>query len=155
VKLYYEDLEPGAVYETGGMTVTEDAIIRFAMDWDVQDFHVDKVAAQSSIFGGLIASGLHTLAITFRLCNQEGLFTKTAVAGLGFDKVRFHEPVHAGSTLRARATVVGKRMSGSRPGVGIVTWQVATFNEKGRQVLSLEMSHMIALRNPGDGKAGG
>ena len=142
MKLYYEDIEKGAVYQTGGVTVTEDAIIRYAMEYDVQPFHVDREAAKQSIFGELVASGLHTLSLTFRLCNQEGLFTKTAVAGLGFDAVRFHAPVRPGSTLRATATVLDRRMSASRPRYGIVTWLIETYDQRGELVLSLTMSHL-------------
>ena len=43
--------------------MTEAEILDFARRWDPQWFHTDPQAAKSSIYGGLIASGIHTLAI--------------------------------------------------------------------------------------------
>ena len=39
--LYFEELEVGSVHAGPGATVTEEAIIRFALEWDFQPFHVD------------------------------------------------------------------------------------------------------------------
>jgi acyl dehydratase len=111
--LHFEDLAVGQVYSTFGVTITEESVIRFALEYDFQPFHIDKVAAQDSIFGGLIASGLQTLALTFRLCNQAQLFAGNAVAGIGLDDVRFLRPVHAGDTIRAVVTVAECRTSAS------------------------------------------
>ena len=72
--LFFDDLAAGQRYETMGVTVTEEAVIRFALEYDYQPFHVDKVAAEKSMFGGLIASGIQTFALTMRLCNQAQLF---------------------------------------------------------------------------------
>ena len=65
--LYFEDFEAGQVYELGSRTVTEDEIVAFASQWDPQPLHADPVAARSSVFGGLIASGWHTGAMWMRL----------------------------------------------------------------------------------------
>ena len=45
--LYFEDFEPGQVFELGSRTVTEDEIVAFARDWDPQPFHVDADAARA------------------------------------------------------------------------------------------------------------
>ena len=42
-------------------------MITFARDNDPQYFHVDEEAAQASLFGGLIASGWQTAALSMRL----------------------------------------------------------------------------------------
>ena len=65
--LYFEDFEPGQVYELGSRTVTENEIVAFARQCDPQPFHVDPEAAKESVFGGLIASGWHTGAMWMRL----------------------------------------------------------------------------------------
>jgi acyl dehydratase len=153
MKEFFEELEPGRSFQTGGMTVTEEAIIRFGLEWDFQPFHVDKVAAQSSIFGGLIASGLHTILITFRLCVQADIFTGNAVAGLGFKEIRFPNAVHPGSTLRVIATVRRCRPSGTKPGFGVVEWDLQCRDDAGRVVVTMLLSNLVrcrdtALRHP-------
>jgi hypothetical protein len=80
--LYFEDLAAGQSLGTFSLTVTEDAIVRFALEYDFQPFHVDTRAAKDSIFGGLIASGIQTIALTMRLCNQAQLFAGNAIAVL-------------------------------------------------------------------------
>jgi acyl dehydratase len=64
---YFEDFQPGQVFELGSRTVTADEIVAFGREFDPQPFHVDEDAAAASIFGGLIASGWHTGAMWMRL----------------------------------------------------------------------------------------
>ena len=64
---YLEDYAIGVSYEFGEFVVSEEDIIDFAKQFDPQYFHVDPYKAQSSQFGGLIASGWHTCAIMMRL----------------------------------------------------------------------------------------
>src|SRR5581483_10866795 len=113
--LFFEDFAAGQVYETMGLTLTDESIIRFALEYDFQPFHVDKIAAKESMFGGLIASGIQTLALTFRLCNQAQLFAGNAIAGIGMDDVRFLRPVHTGDTIHAIVTIVETRPSARHP----------------------------------------
>nr|WP_254441110.1 MaoC/PaaZ C-terminal domain-containing protein [Ruegeria atlantica] len=74
---YIDDLSVGDTFETGGITLTEGAIIDFALTYNPQPFHVDKVAAAASIFGGTIASGFQTIPLTFRLFRDTGVLTGT------------------------------------------------------------------------------
>src|SRR5438876_5783799 len=57
---YFEDFTPGAVIELGSRTITKEAIVAFATEFDPQVFHVDEEAAKGTIYGGLLASGWHT-----------------------------------------------------------------------------------------------
>jgi acyl dehydratase len=145
--LYFEDLAPGQTYKTMGVTVTEESIIRFALEYDFQPFHADKVAAEKSLFGGLIASGIQTIALTMRLCNQAQLFAGNAIAGLGLDEARFLRPVHAGDTIRAVATILECRDTKSHPNGGIVTWALQTFNQKEEEVFKTKLVN-ITMRRP-------
>ena len=143
---FFEDLQPGQTFHTEGITITEEAIIRFGLEWDFQPFHVDKVAAKSSLFGGLISSGLLTMLVTFRLCVQANIFSRNAVAGLGFKEVRFPSPVYPGNTLRVAASVGPCRRSKSKPDLGIVNWRLETRDETQRLVCSMELSNMVRCR---------
>jgi acyl dehydratase len=142
VQHYYEDLEVGTAFETPGVTLTEDAIIRFGLEYDFQPFHIDKIAAKASAFGGLVASGLQTLVLSVRQCNQTHLFSQ-AIAGLGFEKVKFHLPVPPGTTLRVRVSVTARRLSKSRPDAGIVNWHLETIDQDNRVVMSMDMGSLI------------
>ena len=46
------------------------AIVAFASQFDPQPYHLDKEAAEQSIFGGLCASGWHIAALATRLVSE-------------------------------------------------------------------------------------
>src|ERR1041384_2721895 len=71
---YFEDFKVGDRFTSAGLTMTETAIIDFARQWDPQPFHIDAEFARKWTFGGLIASGLHTMAATLRLWLDQGAF---------------------------------------------------------------------------------
>lgn len=64
---YFEDYEPGLIYEFGSVVMTEEEILNFARRFDPQTFHVDPVQAAQGRFGGLIASGWHTIGVAMRI----------------------------------------------------------------------------------------
>ena len=144
--LFFEDLWVGQAFDTMSLTVTDEAIIRFALEYDFQPFHVDHRAAKESIFGGLIASGIQTLALTFRLCNQAQLFAGNALAGIGLDEVRFLRPVYAGDSIRAVATIIECRASASHPTGGIVKWGIRSVNQNDQDVFKATLINIIKRR---------
>lgn len=133
---YYEDFAVGERMETGGVTLTEGQMIDFALAYDPQPFHIDAVAARHSMFGGLVASGLFTLAISARLFLQSGALGNANLGGPGFDEVRFLKPVRPGDTLKVMVEVTAMRPSGSKPDRGVVSLLYRTFNQHGDVVLS-------------------
>lgn len=143
---YFEDLTPGDSWETAGHTFTEAAIIDFAFRFDPQPFHIDAEAAKSSMWGGIIASGFHTLAMSFRLVHQTGVLAANNVGGKGMDRLRWHRPVRPGDTLRVRVEVVSAERSRSNPDRGNVTLRYIAFNQRVEEVMSVEMLHLVACR---------
>ena len=86
--LHLDDLAPGQVYPLGRRTLSRDEIVAFAREWDPQPFHLDEAAAAASIYGGLIASGWHTVCVFMRLF-ADGLLRRAAALGSpGVDDVR-------------------------------------------------------------------
>lgn len=131
---YFEDIVPGHSSETGVKTMTETDIIRFAKEFDPQPMHVDPEAARS-ITGGLIASGWHTAAVTMRL--MLGMREKPmapGTLGLGFQELRWLQPVRPGDSLRVRIEVLETRPSESKPDRGIITSRLTTLNQRGELV---------------------
>ena len=143
---YLDDLSVGDTLESGRITLTEGAIIDFALTHDPQPFHVNKVAATESIFGGLIASGFQTIALTFRLFRDTGVLNGTNLGGHGMDEVRWLAPVFPGDTLHACVAVEVLTPSRSKPDRGTVRFRYRTYNQNDVEVLSLTMDHVMARR---------
>jgi acyl dehydratase len=149
---YYEDLTVGDTFEVGSYTVEKSEMIEFAEQFDPQPFHVDEEAAEDSVFGELVASGLHTLCLSVRIFmtrfvdGEDGGVAN--MGGLGMDDLRWHEPVTPGDTLRVRIEVADKTPSDSRSDRGYVDFERAVLND-GETVLDL-VSHNIVRRRPDD-----
>ena len=145
---YYEDLTVGDTFETGGYTITKEEIIEFAERFDPQPFHLDEEAAKESMFGELVASGLHTLCLSVRLFITDIVDGEDGIAnmgGLGMDDLRWHEPVRPGETLRVRVEVVEKTPSSSRSDRGYVDFRRSVVNDADEEVMSI-VSHNIVRR---------
>lgn len=142
---YFEDFRPGDCFESPGMTVSEDAIIDFASRFDPQPFHTDRDAAAASIYGGLIASGIHTIAVTFRLLLKTGVLSNN-LGSPGFDELRWLRPVRPGDTLRALGEVVEVRPSVSRPDRGTVRFRCTTLNQKNEPVQTVYCNQLLRRR---------
>ncbi len=61
----FDDLSVGQEFRFGTMSIPLEDVLDFARRWDSQPFHTDEARARESPFGGLIASGIHTLAAAF------------------------------------------------------------------------------------------
>src|SRR6266446_7934143 len=96
---YWEDFAVGQKFESGSVTLTAEQIKAFAAQFDPQPFHTDEKAAADSFFGGLVASGWHTAAITMRLMVLSELRVVGGLIGAGLDEVKWPRPVHPGETL--------------------------------------------------------
>ena len=46
-RLYYDDIEVGAVFEGDPVTIERNAMIAFASEWDNQAMHVDQAGARA------------------------------------------------------------------------------------------------------------
>lgn len=145
---YFEDFQIGDVLTGQRVTVTESQIIDFAFKWDPQPFHISVPDAAETMFGGIIASGFHTLALTFRLIWQAGPHQETNVGGTGMDNLRWPRPVRAGDTIGATAEVKELRPSSSRP-FGHVRLAYTTTNQDGEVVMTCEMLHLVTKRPAG------
>ena len=99
--LYAEDLTPGVAYDLGTYTPSAEEVEAFARKWDPQDFHLDEEVATAGHFGGIIASGLHTMAIAQRLMVTGMLRDVAVIAGRSLD-VQMTKPVRPGMTLHGR-----------------------------------------------------
>ena len=145
---YFEDYTPGAVYEFGTITVTEPEIIEFAKQFDPQYFHINPEKAIESRFGGIIASGWHTVGLTMRLYVDHYLSHVASLASPGVDEVRWPNPVRPGDTLKVRVTILEARTSRSKPDRGVVRAKIEAINQNEELVLSMVGISIIGRRQP-------
>jgi len=141
--LWFEDFTVGRRFETRGATLSEAQILDFAWQWDPQPFHIDVEASADWGYGGLIASGFHTLCVAFRLVVQARIFTAASLGSPGVDKLRWLRPVRPGDTLRAELEVLEARPSQSKPDRGLVTMLYRVFNQRREEVMRLEAVQIL------------
>ena len=144
---YFEDFEPGQVFELGSRTVTEAEIVDFAERWDPQPFHVDPDAAADSVFGGLIASGWHTGAMWMRLYVDSLLVSGTGQGSSGIEELRWLTPVRPGDTLSGRLIVLETTSSERHPDRGTIRIRGEMVNQDGVTVMSMVSRGRFARRS--------
>jgi acyl dehydratase len=103
----FEDIAVGETDSFGGYEVTSEEVVAFAERYDPQPFHTDPEAAAETPFGGLVASGWHTAAMTMRLLVDNVLSEIATRGALGVDELRWRSPVRPGQTLTVETEVVG------------------------------------------------
>ena len=149
---YYEDFKIGDRFISGGMTVTEADIIAFARQWDPQPFHIDAEFARKWAYGGLIASGLHTMCMTLRLWLDLGILRACSMGSPGLGEVQFPRPVRPGDTLRVVTDITELRPSSSKADRGVARIRQVTINQRDEPVMEQE-TVVILQRRPAPGAA--
>lgn len=146
---YFEDFKPGDRFESSRLTISEALIIDFGRFYDAQVFHTDPEAAKTTIYGGLIASGLQTIAITFKLFFETGTIAACSLGSPGLDDIRWRAPVRPGDTLQVVAEVSETRPSTSKADRGIVRVLYTTVNQHGEVVMTL-IGNQLCRRRPAE-----
>ena len=143
---YFEDVDVGETFRSEPFLVTEEAIIAFAREFDVQAFHLDDAAAKDSVFRGLAASGWHTAAIAMRLFTTGPLRFVGGAIGLGVDELRWPLAVRAGDRVHMTTEILETRTSRSKPEYGILRIRNVLTNQDGEIVLSYLANAMVRRR---------
>jgi acyl dehydratase len=143
---YFEDYVPGRTYEFGSITVCEAEIIEFAKQFDPQYFHTDSEKAKMSRFGGIVASGWHTICLAMRLYVDHYVTHVAGLASPGMDEIRWPNPVRPGDTLRIRVTTLEARPSRSKSDRGMVRAKIEALNQRDETVLSMIGMGIIGRR---------
>src|SRR6476646_9706272 len=144
-ELYFDDLNPGARFESETFAVPSKEIIEFAEKFDPQKFHLHAKSAERSIFKGLVASGWHTAAITMRLFVKTLNFAEGAI-GLGVDELRWPNAVRPGDIVHVETEILELRSSRSRPGHGILRLRNVITNQRGEVVQTMLASAVVPKR---------
>jgi len=147
---YFEDYLPGAVHEFGSITIEEAEIIEFARHFDPQPFHINLEVAKQSVFGGLIASGWHTMSLTMRLLVDHYISRVASLGSPGVDEVRWRKPVRPGDTLSVRVTVLESKLSRSKPDQGTIRSYIETLNQHREVVMTWVGISLVRCRKRTD-----
>jgi acyl dehydratase len=143
---YLEDVPVGEVTIGPPITISEAEIISFGRAYDPQPFHTDPVAAASSQFGSLIASGWHVAALAMKQLVESRPYGATPVLGMGVDELRWLHPVRPGDRLTVRREIVSSKRSTSRPDRGVLKAMVEITNQQGVTVMRFTSIAQVPTR---------
>jgi acyl dehydratase len=145
--LFFDDITIGQAFEAGPHRVDRDEILDFANRFDPNPFHLDDEAAQEAGLPGIIASGFHTLSLSFRLFFELHIWDDAIIPSPGLNNIRWLKPLFPGDELRIRATILSKTPSQSRPDRGAVVALHESFVAGGEDpILTVEAIHRLRTR---------
>ncbi|MGN6489520.1 MAG: MaoC/PaaZ C-terminal domain-containing protein [Devosia sp.] len=155
---WFEDITLDEPFPLGSHTFSEAEIVAFGREYDPQYFHLLGTGAEHSHFGGIIASGWHTVVVGHRRMvdaleaeeqRLRGLGQEPGVSGPspGVNRMDFRAPVRPGDTVSYTLVVSAKRPSNSLPGWGILTNQLTAVNQHGETVYHAEIIGFTKLRD--------
>ena len=152
---YLDELSVGDVYEhRPGRTVTEaDNVLFTTLTMNTQSLHLDAAFAQTREFGQRLVNSLFTMSTVVGLSVAD-LTEGTTVANLGFSDIRFPAPVFIGDTLTAETEIVDKRLSTSRPGQGVVTFEHRGRNQRAEIVCTARRAALVLCASPAAARSG-
>ncbi len=142
--MWFEELRVGQRWVSPGRTLTASEIHDFAIRYDAQYLHIDAEAAAAGPFGGIIASGFHTLAVAWALFLQTGAIAESSRGGIGLDEVRWLLPVQPGDTLRVETEIV--EVGAAKRGRGRFVMAHTARNQRGEAVLTYRTLGLLAAR---------
>jgi acyl dehydratase len=144
--LYFEDFSVGQKIETGSRTLSETDIVSFGRVYAPLPYHTDPVAAEGSMYGGVIAAGYQTAALAFGLFVETGVFRACGMGSPGVDKLRWLKPVRPGDTLRVVAEIIEVSPAQNPGGRDAIRIKYDTLNQKGENVMTLTSLHFVKRR---------
>jgi acyl dehydratase len=148
--LYFDQFQVGQIFRHAmRRTVTEADNVWFSTaTCNPAALHLDEAYCKAhSEFGTRIVNSCFTLGLIVGLSVGDTTLA-TTVGNLGFDKVRFPNPVFHGDTIRVETEVLAKRPSQSRPTQGIVTFQHRGYNQNDLLIGTMDRAALM-LKEPG------
>jgi acyl dehydratase len=145
----FEQFEVGDVFRHWpGHTVTEAEDHLFCMlTMAASPVHVDAHYAKTEMDGGrnmVVGTFVYSLLLGMSVPDTSGM----AIAALGTDQLRHVAPLYHGDTLYGESTVLEKRVSQSRPGVGIVMIETRGHNQDRTRVCEFRRSFLVPIKEP-------
>ena len=142
---FLDDFQIGQRFVTESHALDAAQIKAFAAQFDPQPFHLDEEAAKDTLFGGLAASGWHTMGITMKLLVGSGAPIAGGIIGAGAEVV-WPRPTRPGDVLTVESHVLEVIPSKTRPDRGMVLMRNETKNQKGEIVQVMTAKLVVPRR---------
>jgi acyl dehydratase len=143
--LFLEDLHVGQRFVSGSYEMSAEEIMAFARQYDPQPFHTDPEAAKDTMFGGLAASGWHTMAVTMRLLVESVPLAKGVIGGGG--EIAWPRATRPGDSIHVESEIAEITPNRSRPDRAMVLMISNTLNQHGEVVQTLKARLVVWRRN--------
>ncbi len=149
-----EIFQPGYESALGSYHFKPDEIIRFALKFDPQPFHIDELEAKKSLFGDLCASGWQTISVWQKLnrkfqsktaeeFEKSGMSPPIWGPSPGMKDVKWLRPVFAGETISYFNRNESIRKSKSNPGWWLLESHHEGAGEDGKPVISFTSTAFV------------
>jgi acyl dehydratase len=147
--LYFEEFTVGQTFDHPiRRTITEaDNVFFTALTHNPASIHLDAEYCKGTEFGRPLVNSALTLGFMVGISVNDTTHG-TTVANLGWDEVRFPQPLFHGDTIRVESEVLEVRESRSRPENGIVVFAHRAYNQDDVLVGSCRRSALM-LRKAG------
>jgi len=149
---HFEEFVVGEVFRHEiTRTVTEtDNILFCSLTMNPQPLHLDYEFAAKSMHKRPLVNGLFTLSLMMGLTVTETTLGTTE-GNLGFEMIEFPTPVFYGDTVRVETQILEKRVSKSRPSLGVVHFEHRAINQDGKVVVRCRRAGLIRRKEQGNG----
>jgi acyl dehydratase len=143
--MYLDELYVGQRFTSGSYRMEEADMVRFAAEFDPQPFHLDRSAAETSVFRRLAASGWHTAAVAMRLLVTGGLPLAEGIIGLG-GEIAWPKPTYPGDVVHLESEITEITPSRAKPGRAVVTVRGTMLNQDQETVYLLTAKLLVSRR---------
>lgn len=126
--MFFDEFKIGTQYQVPTVQLTEQEIMDFAKTFDPRPIHIDHKEAAKSRFGGIIASGFHTISACWGEWVKMQIDAEHIVAGMGIDSAEWLKPVYPLDRLDGVVTIVDKIIL-SENSYGAVTFYLEVKNQ--------------------------
>ena len=140
---YVEDFKKGDIFDLGMHTFSEEEIIDFAKKYDPFPFHIDRNAAEKSVFSGIISSGWLTALVWLGMMHKSFLSYDTTMGSPGHEEMIWPKPVRPGDSVSGQLEILESRKSKSKPGLGFVRYEAKLINQNNEIVFVTKSTLMI------------
>jgi acyl dehydratase len=144
-QMYLDDLFVGQRFTSGTYRMEEVDMVKFAAEFDPQPFHLDRRAAEASVFKGLAASGWYTASVAMRLLVTGGLPLAEGIIGLG-GEIAWPKPTRPGDIVHLESEIAEITPSRSKPDRAIVTIRATMLNQDQEAVYLLTAKLLMSRR---------